>query len=388
MFLIHRALGLRARRPEAFEGGYTPLDAGPRAFAYARGDAVIAATPVAEGGAASDVAIPAELRGALAQRADRRDGGARRGRERRPPCGVLPGGSARTGVSASAGCRLVEVADGAAPTRGFPALVMYPADAPERTVALPPYTAEVAMDAPVAAGAHPLVVVSHGTGSWHMVHRALGAHLARNGFVVAMPVHPGDNREDATAVGTPDNLSERPRHLRVLADRLAADDLLGPHLPGTIAVIGHSMGGGTALALAGGRPTTFPHEEPDGVARPVAVEPDPRVAALVLLAPATAAFRMEGALDAVAVPVLMLTGERDQVTTARHAEIVATGLPDGAPLEHHVIARAGHNSFLSPYPEEMAGPRYPASLDPEGFDRHAFHGWMQAEIVRFLRRVL
>ncbi|MBJ7454595.1 MAG: malto-oligosyltrehalose synthase [Thermoleophilia bacterium] len=64
MFLIHRALGLRARRPEAFDGAYTPLGAGPRAFAYARGDAVIAATPVAEGGAASPVAIPAELRGA------------------------------------------------------------------------------------------------------------------------------------------------------------------------------------------------------------------------------------------------------------------------------------------------------------------------------------
>lgn len=63
MFLIHRALDLRARRPEAFEDAYTPLDAGPRAFAYARGDAVIAATPVAEGGAAGAVAIPVALRG-------------------------------------------------------------------------------------------------------------------------------------------------------------------------------------------------------------------------------------------------------------------------------------------------------------------------------------
>lgn len=63
MFLIHRALGLRARRPEAFDGGYVPLDAGPRAFAYARGDSVIAATPIAEGGAAAVVRVPAELRG-------------------------------------------------------------------------------------------------------------------------------------------------------------------------------------------------------------------------------------------------------------------------------------------------------------------------------------
>lgn len=281
----------------------------------------------------------------------------------------------------------MEVADAAAPAGGFPALVMYPSDAAERTVALPPYTAEVAMDAPPVASAHPLVVVSHGTGSWHLVHRTLAAHLARNGFVVALPVHPGDNREDSTSVGTPGNLSERPRHLRLLADHLASDDLLGPHLSGRMAVIGHSMGGGTVLALAGGRPSTLPHEEPGGAARPVGVEPDPRVAALVLLAPATAAFRGEGALAGVAIPVLMLTGERDEVTTGTHAEIVARGLPAGTALEHHVIANAGHNSFLSPYPEEMTGPGYPASLDPEGFDRRAFHGWMQTEILRFLRQV-
>jgi (1->4)-alpha-D-glucan 1-alpha-D-glucosylmutase len=63
LFLIHRALGLRARRPAAFEGAYRPLDAGGRAMAYARGDEVIAAMPVREGGPGDPVAIPAELRG-------------------------------------------------------------------------------------------------------------------------------------------------------------------------------------------------------------------------------------------------------------------------------------------------------------------------------------
>jgi (1->4)-alpha-D-glucan 1-alpha-D-glucosylmutase len=37
MFLIHRALELRARRPEAFAGGYTPVEAGERSCAYLRG---------------------------------------------------------------------------------------------------------------------------------------------------------------------------------------------------------------------------------------------------------------------------------------------------------------------------------------------------------------
>jgi (1->4)-alpha-D-glucan 1-alpha-D-glucosylmutase len=63
MFLIHRALGLRARRPEAFAGDHQPLDAGPRAFAYARGGAVIAATPIASGGECAVVVVPPELRG-------------------------------------------------------------------------------------------------------------------------------------------------------------------------------------------------------------------------------------------------------------------------------------------------------------------------------------
>ncbi len=63
MFLIHRALGLRTRRPDAFTGSYLPLEAGPHAFAYARGGAVIAATPITEGGSAAIVRIPSELRG-------------------------------------------------------------------------------------------------------------------------------------------------------------------------------------------------------------------------------------------------------------------------------------------------------------------------------------
>jgi (1->4)-alpha-D-glucan 1-alpha-D-glucosylmutase len=63
MHLIRRALDLRARRPEPFAGAYRPLDAGPRAFAYARGDAVIAVTPVRLDGDGSVLRIPPDLQG-------------------------------------------------------------------------------------------------------------------------------------------------------------------------------------------------------------------------------------------------------------------------------------------------------------------------------------
>jgi (1->4)-alpha-D-glucan 1-alpha-D-glucosylmutase len=46
LFLIHRALSLRARRPEAFAGGYTPVAAGERCCAFLRERTVLAATAI------------------------------------------------------------------------------------------------------------------------------------------------------------------------------------------------------------------------------------------------------------------------------------------------------------------------------------------------------
>jgi (1->4)-alpha-D-glucan 1-alpha-D-glucosylmutase len=51
LFLVRALLALRARRAAAFDGGaYTPLDAGPDAVAFLRGDDVAVALPVREGG--------------------------------------------------------------------------------------------------------------------------------------------------------------------------------------------------------------------------------------------------------------------------------------------------------------------------------------------------
>jgi maltooligosyltrehalose synthase len=46
LFLIWRALDLRARRPSAFAGGYEPVDAGPGVVAYLRGGEVLTVVPV------------------------------------------------------------------------------------------------------------------------------------------------------------------------------------------------------------------------------------------------------------------------------------------------------------------------------------------------------
>ena len=58
LWLIVRALTLRSRRPDAFSGGYVPLDAGENAVAFVRGGAVLAAAAV-RGEPAAAIDVPA-----------------------------------------------------------------------------------------------------------------------------------------------------------------------------------------------------------------------------------------------------------------------------------------------------------------------------------------
>lgn len=288
-------------------------------------------------------------------------------------------------MHSSAGCRAVELADDEMALK-FPALVLYPADVPERATELGPYTVDVAMDAPVGAGHYPLVVVSHGTGGSHLLHRTLAAHLARHGFVVALPEHPLNNRNNDELGGTAVNLANRPRHLSLVIDWAYEDAGIGPHLVAReVAVVGHSLGGYTALALAGGTPTSFPDESPDNQSRAVEVIADDRVKALVLLAPATPWFHAEGALRAVDVPILMMTAEKDEHCPAWCADIVTNGVRDSALVEHTIVPNAGHSSFESPFPPAMISPLFPPSQDPDGFDRAAFHERMNADVLEFLQ---
>jgi (1->4)-alpha-D-glucan 1-alpha-D-glucosylmutase len=63
LFLIWRALDLRARRPEAFAGDYEPVPAGERCCAYLRASSVLAATAVRESNEGIELELPPEAAG-------------------------------------------------------------------------------------------------------------------------------------------------------------------------------------------------------------------------------------------------------------------------------------------------------------------------------------
>lgn len=135
----------------------------------------------------------------------------------------------------------------------MPVTLVYPTAAPVRTVTSGPFTIEAAADAPPREGRHRLVVMSHGTGGSAIADHALAARLAQAGFVVAQPLHEGDNFRDQRLAG-PDSFRRRPAEVTRLIDALARDPAWSGRLAlDKVGVHGMSAGGVTGIALAGGR---------------------------------------------------------------------------------------------------------------------------------------
>src|SRR5262245_11558655 len=194
------------------------------------------------------------------------------------------------------------------------------------------YEMPVAQNAPVAAGAFGLIVVSHGGGGMALLHRDLAMTLASQGYVVAAPTHPRGKGNDISGVGV---WVGRPNQVSRVIDAALDDRTLGFDIERErIGVVGHSNGGFTALAVAGAQPNTsavsapcrqhpddakfcaFGGAAPREATREIGHVPelrDPRVRSIVLMAPNAAPFT-DDALAKVTVPVLVYAAEKDDLT--------------------------------------------------------------------------
>ena len=262
----------------------------------------------------------------------------------------------------------------------YPVLIHYPTYKISKPTAFGSYTMDVSVNASIIEGKFPLLIISHGNGGSHLLYRTISTYLAKKGFVVAMLEHYGNNRNDNILENTIENLQLRPRHIRLTIDAVLTEFMFcNSIIISKIAVIGHSMGGYAALALAGGIPRTLEGDV-------VETETDSRVKAIVLMAPGAGWFK--NALHKVVIPILMFTAENDFVTPSWNADIVLQSVPDAKQVSHKIIANAGHFSFLSPFPEKMKSPTFLPSTDPAGFDRGQFHTQLPVDICKFLQEKL
>ena len=261
----------------------------------------------------------------------------------------------------------------------------------------------VARDGPVDGRQLPLVVVSHGNGGGPGSHADLALALADAGYVVAAPMHAGDNLEDSTGASGPTFWSNRSRELRATVDYMLEAWPARDHLDrARIGAFGFSAGAFTVLTAVGGRPDLgmvrshcaatpeFVCEALRASNSPLLVEggaradhdfvADPRIVAAVVAAPGLGFAFAGGGLENVRVPVQLWIGESDRVAPeATNGAVIRAAL--GPSADVHSVPAAGHASFLAPC--RLLRP--PALCSDAGaFDRTAFHARMNADIVRFL----
>lgn len=158
-------------------------------------------------------------------------------------------------------------------------------------------------DVAPAPGPHPLVVFSHGNDGIRIQSVAFYLHMASHGYVVAAMDHHGNTFLDTTP--DPMVIPNRPLDVSFVIDEMLRVSADGGHLladsvdADRIGVWGHSFGGLTSFAMVGSG--FFP-----------GLQPDPRVKAIMPLAPASPFD--QAFYDSIAVPTLVVGGTIDGTT--------------------------------------------------------------------------
>ncbi|WP_286919161.1 alpha/beta hydrolase family protein [Pseudomonas sp. UBA6753] len=261
-------------------------------------------------------------------------------------------------------------------------VVWYPSTTtatPQLIADTPVFIGDLAVrDAPPAAGTYPLVVLSHGfRGNWGN-QSWLASALAHQGYIVAAVNHPGTTTRDHNPEAAA-QLWQRPIDLQRAIDAVMAQaDQFGRVAKGQVAVVGHSLGGWTALEIAGARfdPKRFAQDcsihpqlsscsvykqinadsAPASKARLGGDLRDSRVTAIVTLDLGLSRGLTDESLAALPVPTLVIAAgaPSEDLPAQLESADLAKRLPS-ATSRYVEIEDASHFSFLSTCkPDAMA----------------------------------
>ncbi|MBD1936232.1 alpha/beta hydrolase [Microcoleus sp. FACHB-68] len=202
-----------------------------------------------------------------------------------------------------------------------------------------------------ATAEKPVIIFSHGLGSDRTELRYLAEHLASHGYVIAVVEHIGSNSTQvntALAGGSllqPDEFLNRPKDISFTLDELEKLNLSAGPFQGKLAtdnvmVIGYSMGGGTALSIAGGELQIASVKQrcqsdlvrlspgvglqciAGGLPENTYQLYDPRIKRAMAMNPISSIIFGETGLSKVQVPTLIVTGSADKTTPALSEQIL------------------------------------------------------------------
>lgn len=269
-------------------------------------------------------------------------------------------------------------------------------------------------NAALGEGRFPLVLLSHGSGGNAPNLGWLASRLAAEGFVVAAPNHPGSTSGDASQASTI-KIWNRPADISAVVTALMADPSFGSRIDGgRVGMIGFSLGGNTALSLAGARVDAGAYARycEGSAAGPECAwfvrggvnlhaldkerfnrsNLDARIKAVIAVDPAMAQAYTPESLASVGVPTHIINlGRPGWIIPAVEGARIARTIP-GAGYE--TVADATHFSFLG-----ECKPEGPAILKAEGDDeplcedggsrpRTAIHAQLADSIAAFFNKQL
>ena len=225
--------------------------------------------------------------------------------------------------------------------------------------------------------------------------------------MVAALRHPGDNWQDGSVWQRAPGafFTERPQQVSRVIDALLGDpdwkdriatDAHGPR----IGAVGHSAGGYTVIALAGGQADLSrigQHCEanragdpifcgmgrtgqPSQALPPIPPATDRRVRAVVAMAPLGVVFTASS-LAGIQIPTAVYAAELDRWLVPRfHAEWIARNVPGAA---FHVVPNAWHFAFMDKASTPIMTADGDAAADPPGFDRAALLTRLRVDLPAF-----
>lgn len=262
--------------------------------------------------------------------------------------------------------------------RSLPVDVWYPTDVATGEAAVYTFLPGISLPAdnafeaaPLAPGGpFPVVVYSHGSGGQSYIASFFTEMLASHGFVVIAPNHVGNTATEVLlgAGDEPETVAyNRPADTAfVITEMLARSaDEESPFFefmdPERIGMVGHSFGGFTAYAAAGGLPAT----SGDVTAVPI----DDRIDAIVAMAPVTSILP-PNVLEAITIPSMVITGTDDQTTPIDPESTQAFDRVNSGHAYRVDMEAAGHQSFtdVCDYQQKLPSidnipPQFVAAID-------------------------
>lgn len=276
---------------------------------------------------------------------------------------------------------------------------------------------EAMWKAPISAGTFPLILLSHGAGlaghaeamSW------IATPLAEEGFIVAAPTHPGNTGPKRSAAETM-KLWLRPSDLSEALDAIENDTTLQPHVDADkIGMLGLSMGGNTAISIAGARldpellasycdtndlnaslcdwvrlsDVDLHAMDKEAAGRD---NKDERIRFVMAIDPAPADIFTTETLSSISIPVVLVNlGKEAEIPSTAQASTIADAIPSAS---YELIENASHSSMFAickPGAAEIAleeGIEDPICTDGSGRSRRAIHTQLIGMVLAAFRHAL